>query len=57
MILTEKMLIINELHEDSVVKLHKTEDFWVHKLHKMEVFLKKVNVTLYHTQKVDKKTF
>ena len=51
------MLIINELHEDSVVKLHKTEDFWVHKLHKMEVFLKKVNVTLYQTQKVDTKIF
>ena len=39
LILTAKILIINDLHKDPVVKLHKTEDFWVHKLHKMDCFL------------------
>ena len=38
LILTAKILIINELHKDSVVKLHKMEDFRVHKLHKMDCF-------------------
>lgn len=37
-VLTAKILIINELQKDSVVKLHKTEDFWVYKLHKMDCF-------------------